>query len=151
MSSDILRRSKETFTPSRALAELKAQHDALRVMMDRCEDLADELDDGRGSPEALTHEVARLRIAFEAHNKFEEQLLRPVLLGADAFAEVRIDRMIEDHVGEHRAMRTQLNTTETSALRDAVEMLRAHLDAEERYLLSARVLRDDLINLDGSD
>ena len=148
MSSDILRRSDETFTPSRALAELKAQHDQLRVIMDRCEELADELDAGRGSTELLTREVASLRIAFESHNEFEERLLRPVLLGADAFAEVRIDRMIEDHVGEHRAMRAQLNTTQTSALRDTVEMLRGHLDAEERYLLSARILRDDVINLE---
>lgn len=137
------------YTPSRALAELKTQHDALRAMMDRCEDLADDLDAGAKDPIQLTREVARLRLAFEAHNKFEEQLLRPVLVGADAFAEVRIERMIEDHVGEHRAMRAQLNTTETSALRDVIETLRAHLDAEERYLLSSRVLRDDVINLEG--
>lgn len=139
------------YTPSRALAELKAQHDALRGMMDRCEELADELDAGRMGPLQLTREVSRLRLAFEAHNAFEEQLLRPVLIEGDAFADVRIDRMIEDHVGEHRAMRARLNSTETSELRDVVETLRAHLDAEERYLLSARVLRDDIVNLDGSD
>ncbi len=98
----------------------------------------------------LTREVVKLRLAFDAHNKFEEQLLRPVLLEEDAFAAVRIDRMVEDHVGEHRAMRAQLNTTETGALRETLEMLRAHLAAEERYLLNARVLRDDLINLEGS-
>lgn len=138
------------YTPSRALAELKTQHDALRGMMDRCEELAGELDAGRMGPLQLTREVSRLRLAFEAHNTFEEQLLRPVLLGTDAFAEVRIDRMIEDHVGEHRSMRAQLATTETSVLRDVIETLRAHLDAEERYLLTARVLRDDLVNVEGT-
>jgi hypothetical protein len=119
-------------------------------MMDRCTDLADALDAGRMGPLQLTREVARLRLAFEAHNTFEEQLLRPVLLDGDAFAEVRIDRMVEDHVGEHRAMRARLNATETSALRDVIEALRAHLDAEERYLLSARVLRDDLVTVEGA-
>jgi|SoiMetStandDraft_2_1073263.scaffolds.fasta_scaffold514790_2 iron-sulfur cluster repair protein YtfE (RIC family) len=150
MSFDTPPRSERKLTPSRALAELKAQHDALRGMMDRCVELADALDAGQVGPLQLTREVARLRLAFEAHNKFEEQLLRPVLLGNDAFAEVRIDRMVEDHVGEHRAMRMRLETTETSALRDVVETLRAHLDAEERYLLSARVLRDDVVTIEGT-
>lgn len=138
------------YTPSRALAELKAQHDALRQMMDRCEELADELDAGRMGPQQLTREVARLRLAFEAHNTFEEQLLRPVLLEADSFAQVRIDRMIEDHVGEHRAMRARLNSNESSDLREAIETLRAHLDAEERYLLTAKVLRDDLVTIENA-
>ena len=150
MSFDTPPRSERKYTPARALAELKAQRDALRGMMDRCEELADALDAGRMGPLQLTREVSRLRLAFEAHNQFEEQLLRPVLLGSDAFAEVRIDRMIEDHVGEHRAMRARLQTTSTSALRDVVETLRAHLDAEERYLLSARVLRDDLVTIEGT-
>jgi MFS family permease len=36
-------------------------------------------------PLQLTREVARLRLAFDAHNRFEEQLLRPVLLATDSF------------------------------------------------------------------
>lgn len=139
------------FTPGRALVELKAQHDALRGMMQRCEELADELDAGRMGPTQLVREVARLRMAFEAHNAFEEQLLRPALLEGDAFAGVRIDRMVEDHVLEHRAMRQQLATTETNVLRDVIETLRAHLDAEERYLLTAKVLRDDVVQTDDGD
>ena len=138
------------YTPGRALAELKAQHDALRGMMERCEELADELDAGRSGPTQLMREVSRLRLAFEAHNTFEEQLLRPVLQEADAFAAARIDRMIEDHVGEHRTMSRRLATSETAALRDVIETLRAHLDAEERYLLSAKVLRDDIVTIEGS-
>jgi len=139
------------YPPSRALAELQAQHDALRGMMDRCEELANELEAGRMGPLQLTREVERLRLAFSSHNVFEEQLLRPVLRDNDAFADVRIDRMIEDHVGEHRAMHAQLANTETGALRDCIAMLRAHLDAEERYLLTARVLRDDVVSVEGTD
>jgi len=137
-------------TPSQALAELQTQHDTLRGMMDRCDELADGLDAGQGNPIQLTREVARLRLAFEAHNAFEEQLLRPVLLEADAFADVRIDRMIEDHVSEHRTMRARLSSNETRALRDVIESLRAHLEAEERYFMSARVLRDDLVSVEGT-
>jgi hypothetical protein len=138
------------YTPSRALAELAAQHEVLRGMMDRCEELADELDAGRMGPMQLTREVARLRLAFDSHNKFEEELLRPVLLASDSFGEVRVDRMIEDHVGEHRAMRQQLGSPATADLRAVIAHLREHLAAEERYFLSARVLRDDIVTLEGS-
>lgn len=138
-------------TPSRALTELIAQHDSLREMMDRCEDLADTLDaHPSGDPIPLTKELARLRLAFDAHNKYEEQLLRPVLLEHDSFGPVRVERMVEDHVHEHRAIRDRLGSPATSALRDVIETLRAHLDAEERYLLSSKVLRDDLVTIEGA-
>jgi len=140
-----------TMTPSRALTELIAQHDSLRVMMDLCEDLADTLDaHPEGDPMPLTRELARLRLAFDAHNKFEEQLLRPVLLEHDSFGPVRVQRMVEDHVHEHRAIGERLSSPATAALRDVIETLRAHLDAEERYLLSSRVLRDDLVTIESA-
>lgn len=131
--------------PSKLLNELLKQHAALRVLMDECEQLADDLDRGFGNPARLTHEVAKLRVAFDAHNQFEEQLLRPVLRDVDAFGEVRIERMIVDHVGEHRTVRDQLGHGPTRELRDAIDNLRVHLEAEERYFLSSRVLHDDLV------
>lgn len=138
-----------SYPPSRALAELEAQHAALRGMMDRCDELADELDAGRMGPVQLTREVARLRLAFDAHNRFEEQLLRPVLLGTDSFGEVRVERMFEEHVGEHREIRVRLGSDATADLRAVIASLRAHLEAEERYFLSAKVLRDDLVTVEG--
>jgi len=137
--------------PSHILSELIAQHDSLRGMMDRCEDLADTLDGHPDSdPMPLTRELARLRLAFDAHNKFEEQLLRPVLLEHDAFGNVRVDRMVDDHMHEHTAIRERLGSPATAALRDVIETLRAHLDAEERYLLTSRVLRDDLVTIESA-
>ena len=135
---------------SRLLSELILQHDTLRAMMDRCDALADELDAGRGDPGELTREVAKLRVAFDAHNKFEEQLLRPVLREIDAFGEVRVERMFTNHVDEHREMRTQLGDGPTNVLRAAIDSLRVHLDAEERYFLSSKVLRDDLVTLEST-
>lgn len=125
-----------------ALAQLIDQHDTLRQIMDRCEDLADELDSTPGiDPEPLLREIAKLRIAFDAHNKFEEGLLRPVLLAHDSHGKVRVDRMVEDHVHEHQAVRAKLTSPTTEALRDVIDTLRAHLDAEERYLLTSKVLQ----------
>lgn len=132
-----------TLTRSGALAELVAQHDALRGMMTRCEQLADALDANGGDPAELLGEIERLRAAFTSHNTFEEGILRPVLLAEDNYGAVRVDRMMEDHVNEHAEMRSRLASPITSELRDVIETLRAHLEAEERYLLSSRVLRDD--------
>jgi hypothetical protein len=64
---------------------------------------------------------------------------------------VRIDRMVEDHINEHRTMRQQLASSETAVLRDTIDTLRAHLEAEERYLLTAKVLRDDVVQIDDGD
>lgn len=113
--------------------------------MDRCEHAVDELEAGTIELADIAPETARLRLAFTAHNTFEEQALRPLLLANDAFGIVRCDRMIEDHVAEHRELRERLlsATDSTAHFRDVIETLRAHLDAEERYLLSAKVLRGD--------
>jgi iron-sulfur cluster repair protein YtfE (RIC family) len=132
-------------TPSHALAELAAQHARLRDAIARCEDLADDVDAGDADPARLLGEVVALRTAFDAHNLFEEQLLRPVLLDADWLGAVRVSRMVEDHVEEHRSMRRELDRTTTSDLRAVLASLRAHLTSEERYFLTRKVLRDDLV------
>jgi hypothetical protein len=41
--------------------------DAVRELADHCEQLADEVDAGRGAVDALASEVSRLRTAFEMH------------------------------------------------------------------------------------
>ena len=155
-------------TPSRALDTLAAQHATLRERIDRCDELADEVDAGTAAASELLREVAQLRIAFDEHNQFEEQLLRPLLLDVEwrpraidlargggpappwpegtlaGLGAVRVSRMVEDHVEEHRAMRVGLAATPTGDLRGVLASLRDHLATEERYLLSRKVLRDDL-------
>jgi hypothetical protein len=130
-----------------ALAELVDQHDKLREIMDHCEDLADTIDASPGTdPEPLVREIAKLRVAFDTHNKFEEGLLRPVLLAHDSHGAIRVERMVEDHIHEHQAARARLASPTTEALRDVIETLRAHLDAEERYLLTSKVLRTQMMH-----
>jgi hypothetical protein len=132
-----------------ALSELLAQHDQLRTMIDRCEQLADELDAGRGSVEVLGREIVRLRLAFDHHNKVEESELRPLLRDSGAFGDVRIDRMVSEHIEEHRAMGQRFNNGPTAELRGTLAMLREHLATEERYFLSTRIVRDDLVVVEG--
>jgi iron-sulfur cluster repair protein YtfE (RIC family) len=135
--------------PSQALDELVRQHEMLRARMDECEYLADCVDGGRGDLGALVRQVAALREAFEAHNHFEEQVLRPILRTLDAFGEARIEYMVADHIYEHTVLGHRLDGP-TAELRATLYALRAHLACEERYFLSARVLRDDVVSVEAT-
>jgi hypothetical protein len=104
----------------------------------------DLFDAGLLEPSQLLPEVTALRIAFDEHNHVEERALRPVLLDADWLGAVRVSRMVEEHVEEHRAIHRQLHTGAGSELRAVLASLREHLETEERYFLSRKVLRDNL-------
>jgi hemerythrin-like domain-containing protein len=118
-----------------AVAEILAQHDQLRTMMDRCEQLADQVDAGRESAGMLIDEIAQLRVALEHHLREEEQQLRPLLRDADTSSDVRIERLVADHVSEHRAMAQRFMPGPTAELRETLASLRDHLENEERYFL----------------
>jgi iron-sulfur cluster repair protein YtfE (RIC family) len=135
--------------PSHALALLAEQHRQLREMMAECEALADALDAGRGDPSQLLGAVAALRKTFDDHNELEEELLPPVMIDTDWLGAVRVSRMVEDHIEEHGALARELaastSTAASAELRSVLASLRDHLDTEERYFLSPKVLRDDLV------
>jgi hypothetical protein len=130
--------------PSEVLAALSRQHADLRERISQCEQLADRYDADLLEPAQLLREVAALRVAFDDHNQFEERALAPVLLDADWLGAVRTARMVEDHVEEHCALRRGLDISTASELRAVLASLREHLEAEERYFLTRKVLRDDL-------
>lgn len=131
-------------TPTDALTELLAQHGALREMIEQCLTLLTDLDHGRIEAHAVMREVTRLRSALTLHNEYEEQFLRPVLAEGDAFSEVRVERMVEEHKAEHAALGANLSGT-PQELRSVLDHLRSHLEAEERYFLSSNVLRNDIV------
>jgi hypothetical protein len=137
-----------TRTPSAVLAELKGQHDTLRALMQDCERLADAADAGADVTLELEIAVKRLRVLFHVHNQLEEAVLRPLLLEADAFGAVRVDRMVDVHVVEHRVIAARLAGRPDGTLRDILATLRQHLAEEERHFLSERVLRDDLVTVE---
>jgi hypothetical protein len=126
------------------LTKLLAQHATLRALMDECDMLIAEAE-----VVDLERVVARLSLAFDAHNHFEESVLVPILVDTDAFDAVRLARMMSSHESEHRTLHERLRAPEPGGVLETVAILREHLDAEERYFLSARVVRDDLVVLEG--
>ena len=124
-------------------ALLATQHDQLRSIMDRCEQLADDVDSGRAAPELLLREILQLRVAFDQHNNSEEQQLAPILRETGSLGDARIEHIVTAHVDEHAAMRKRFTAGPTSELRDTLAMLRDHLDTEDRYLLGTRIVMED--------
>ena len=96
-----------------------AQHDSLRDMMDRCEELADELDAGRGNLVHLHRAVALLRAAFNVHRALEDQAPSSARASDPSGA-----------VQGVRILRAQHNAGPTEMLRDVIATLRSHLAGE---------------------
>jgi iron-sulfur cluster repair protein YtfE (RIC family) len=136
-------------SPSKVLNELLSQHDVIRGLIQRCGELLDAADSDPSQVEQLVLAVARLRWAVESHNRVEEQLLSPVLREADAFGQQRVEHMVEAHRQEHAHIGERLDTPVIDSLRQTLGLLREHLETEERYFLTSRVLRDDLVTVEG--
>ncbi len=90
----------------------------------------------------------QLRFDLEVHNTAETRMIGELLDGAAAWGSLLVDRMVEEHVGEHAAFAATLaGSTEDIAARmqDLADDLDAHMAAEERTFLSPQVLRNDVI------
>lgn len=130
--------------PSAAREALLEQHARLRVLFGEALALARQREaTGRGGA-ALEELMARISRAFAEHNRYEESVLRPVLLARDGWGPARVDRMMAEHIAEHSAFVEQLAGVLPSAdaLADFVEEVDAHMAAEERVFLNVAVLRD---------
>ena len=136
--------------PSQALAMLREQHDQLRVLADECEALAAPVAADREITTDLRRAVAKLRIAWEAHNRYEESVLAPILLATDAFGELRVEEMVRGHRHEHVLVRSTMTPTTVRELRSVLALLRRHLAEEEAFFLTNRIVRDDLVTLEAS-
>ena len=134
--------------PRKARTILLEQHDRLRVSLTRCQGLACSLRDGAQVREELDVAVTQLRVDFADHNVVEANLIRPLLEDSPDWGAVLLDRMLEEHVGEHAAFWELLAgpIDEVAArMDDLVDQLDAHMAAEERTFLSPSVLRAETI------
>src|SRR5262249_17787712 len=140
------RPSPELSKPSAVLDLLLEQHARLRVHLGATEELAHEIRLGCAVRADFRDAVSALLEALCEHNASEEAMLEPLLLAGDVYAPARVARMLEEHIAEHALMRAALIGHDllviAENLPDLAEMLRAHMDAEERTFLNAGVLRD---------
>lgn len=140
--------------PSAARALLLAQHDRLRRLLTDTAEVAVLVLGGEGSLDHLQDLLASVRVAFAEHNASEESLLEPILRLDHAWGPQRIARMLEEHGAEHASFRAALARPAlelAGEMADLVEMIEAHIAAEERTFLSSAVLRDDIVQTEDGD
>ncbi len=139
--------------PSEVRKQLLEQHTHLRELFAIAQGLAAKLLAGDMVAAELQAVLVDLRSAFAEHNTSEEKVLEPLLGSGDAWAPLRVKRMVEEHTAEHAAFRAALagETIEVAArIAELAEDVDAHMLAEERTFLNPAVLRDDVINLEDS-
>jgi hypothetical protein len=130
--------------PSEARARLLREHERLRSLLRDALAVSARLRAGEPVQTELQELLDRLRRAFAAHNRTEEAMLEPLLHADPAWGPARIRRMLEEHAGEHAALRAAFSGTalEVAArVPELAEDIDAHMDAEERTFLSPAVLR----------
>jgi iron-sulfur cluster repair protein YtfE (RIC family) len=139
-----------TTTPGTMLEELLRQHEVIRQLSVLCDELIQVVEVDASRVPELVLAVSRLRWAVTSHNSLEEQLLVPVLSETDSFGAERVARMAASHRAEHAGIGQRLEDPVIASLRQTLGLLRAHLEEEERTFLTSRVLRDDLVTVEGT-
>jgi iron-sulfur cluster repair protein YtfE (RIC family) len=127
---------------------LLAQHDRLRGLLDTCTRLARLHRTGEAVASELDEALADLRDAFAEHNQSETAIIGELLRGASSWSTLLVDRMLEEHVGEHAAFWQLLSGSDAEVAQrigELAEELDAHMAAEERTFLSPAALSDDVI------
>jgi iron-sulfur cluster repair protein YtfE (RIC family) len=139
--------------------ELLEQHYQLKRLISTAKRLSLQI--ARGGPVAaparkLCAVLDELNRTLHAHWEYEETVLQPILRTIDAWGPERVARMERAHRAEHRAMAGALETASAAAgpkklatvARAMADELIAHMDDEEKYLLSRNVLTYDVIRVD---
>ena len=138
--------------PSEIRAELLAQHDQIRTMMDDVRHVAVRARRGEPVGEALQAGVARLAQVIAQHNAREEELLRGIIPTVDAWGPARAEIMDETHAREHEVLQEAiLGIPRTprefagAGVEALFERVLEHMAREEKTLLAEDVLRDDTV------
>jgi len=141
--------------PSEVRARVLDEHVQIRAMLAELESVAGRALDGDAHGGAqLRVKVVELHALLDAHMTLEDSLLYPAICDADAWGDLRGERMKEEH-GRQRAILTQLvdrewrsdTATLVNAVRSLARDIREDMCKEERELLNPELLRDDVISI----
>jgi hemerythrin-like domain-containing protein len=126
-----------------------------RELRDVLETLEDVEQDRPGSPEQLFRQWRAFAERFLEHLEHEEAVLRPVLEHIDAWSEVRIERLDDDHFHQRERvddlMRSIAGNPLEAAddLRSFLDELAVDMDEEERLDLGEELMRDEVLPYSG--
>ena len=139
--------------------ELLQQHHQLKRLIRTAKRLSNQIVRGGSvstSARRLHAVLEELNRTLSVHWEYEEAVLQPILWTIDAWGPERVARMERAHRAEHRAMSGAMQTASAAAgpkklatvARAMADELIAHMDDEERFLLSRNVLTYEIIRVD---
>ncbi len=146
--------------PSRVRERILREHRSLRARLDELEKILEHMASGAEQVAARALEQARALYAeLRTHIDHEDSVLLPALRDADAWGEVRAERLSEHHEQQREEFSEpslkRLSSHPPAALepklRELIAELRADMEHEEREVLSADILRDDVTTIDPED
>ena len=145
----------ESIRPSQVRARILQEHATLRVKLDSIALLIEELQ--AGSAAAFTRALTKAQALYRdlrAHIDFEDELLGPALRDIDSWGPLRADRLASHHREQRQQLRTLAERSNSESpeglaglLTSLIQELRTDMLFEERDVLSADLLRDDLISV----
>jgi iron-sulfur cluster repair protein YtfE (RIC family) len=134
---------------------LLQQHQRMRDHLQNCTRLAELYRAGeRVVARDLDAALDALRDELSIHNEVETAAIQEILQGTSEWSSLMIDRMLEEHVGEHAAFWETLSGPwgeVAGRIDDLADELDAHMAAEERTFLAPGTLRDDVIRARAHD
>jgi hypothetical protein len=144
--------------PSEIRRRILDDHETLRAMLASVERIAGEVLGGDAEQKGpLRFEGETLLGRLAEHMAWEDRYLRPALLETAGFGEVRAERLDRDHREQRELLSYALASLADASrparlvarnLLDLVALLRDDMADEERFLVSEKVLRDDVVNVD---
>lgn len=145
-------------TPAETREWVLKDHRALRTVLDRLQELAQQVHDGdRRLLGPLRLEAEQFLHRFEEHTRWEDRHLRPALVEADAWGRERAERLDRDHAEQRQLLEDSLERLHQAdrppllvarGVLDLIALIRTDMEEEERDLLDPRVLRDDVVSID---
>jgi hemerythrin-like domain-containing protein len=124
----------------------------LREILETLEDLEQ---DRPGAPQQLYRQWRAFTDRFLEHLEHEDAVLRPVLERIDAWSEVRLERLDEDHLHQRERVDELMRVLSTNPLESADDLrsfldeLAVDMDEEERLDLGEELMRDEVLPYSG--
>jgi hypothetical protein len=145
--------------PSDVRARVLAEHLWLSEKLTRLEESAAAVISGRiGESGQLRERCRNLCESLWFHLATEDELLVPLLRDLDAWGEVRVERVQNDHQtqrAEIAELKRKVESIDPVTLAEAVlpfaKALRADMEHEEMVSLNRDLLRDDTVAMDQLD
>jgi hypothetical protein len=149
---------EELMNPSHVRVRILEDHEAIRQQLSELEAATDALLGDKASMMHVGELTQSLLVVLARHTELEDEILAPALKDIDAWGAVRADQLLAHHQTQRADIREvsklfdlQLVACDVARVVHAlVQDLRADMEHEERDLLNADLLRDDLVAVGGN-